>query len=244
MPNDDLDRLVSDGGVAYAYDAAMSETRTDAYGYNIRNELTSATKLGGPASVPATPEYAYQYDDIGNRITSTDLGTNRTYVANSLNQYSAITTSDLGLQTSSFTPQYDDDGNQTLIQTSTGVWSVTYNGENRPVFWTGGTQSAATNIVMSFDRMGRRVEYTSFEEMGGIVIDKGVEHTSIVANQCKCCEIMIVSREWREYESGGTEYGIAQVNFYNRSCEDLKNQAKLVRKIPGVSVSFIYESDF
>ena len=37
--------------------------------------------------MPATPEYAYQYDDIGN---------------------------------------------QTLIQTSTGVWSVTYNGENCP----------------------------------------------------------------------------------------------------------------
>ena len=57
-----------------------------------------------------TLEYAYQYDDIGNRITSTDLGTNRTYVANSLNQYSAITTSDFGLRTYSFTPQYDDDG--------------------------------------------------------------------------------------------------------------------------------------
>ena len=160
----------------YTYDAAgrrieiarsgtaMSESRTDAYGYNVRNELTSATKTGGPAS----PEYAYQYDDIGNRITSTDLTTNRTYTANSLNQYSAITTSDSGLQTSSFTPQFDDDGNQTLIQTSTGIWSVQYNGENRPVLWTGGTQSAATNIVMSFDRMGRRVEYekaySKFEE--------------------------------------------------------------------------------
>ena len=51
----------------YTYDAAgrrieiarsgtaMSESRTDAYGYNTRNELISATKLGGPASVPATP---------------------------------------------------------------------------------------------------------------------------------------------------------------------------------------------
>ena len=107
-----------------------------------------------------TLEYAYQYDDIGNRITSTDLGTNHTYTANSLNQYSAIMTSDSGLQTSSFTPQFDDDGNQTLIQTSTGVWSVQYNGENRPVIWAGGTQAATTNIVMSFDRMGRRVEYS------------------------------------------------------------------------------------
>ena len=75
----------------YTYDAAgrrieiarfgsvMSESRTDSYGYNIRNELTSASKLGG-----TMPEYAYNYDDIGNRITSTDLGTNRTYIANNL----------------------------------------------------------------------------------------------------------------------------------------------------------------
>ena len=76
------------------------------------------------------------------------------------------------------------------------------------------------------------------------MVDFLESRASIVANQCKCCEIMIVSREWREYESGGTEYGIAQVNLHNRSCEDLKNQAKLVRKIPGVSVSFVYESDF
>jgi RHS repeat-associated protein len=75
-------------------------------------------------------------------------------------------TSDSGLQTSSFTPQFDDDGNQTLIQTSTGVWSVQYNGENRPVLWTGGTQSAATNIVMSFDRMGRRMEYREIQTTG------------------------------------------------------------------------------
>ena len=86
------------------------------------------------------------------RISSLDLGTNRTYTANELNQYSLITnlTSDAGLQTSEFEPQYDDDGNQTLIQTSTGIWSVTYNGENRPVQWSSGV----TNITMKFDRMG------------------------------------------------------------------------------------------
>ena len=126
-----------------------SRTKQDGQLLQVRNELTSATKLVGRVvpNAPQSPaadalEYAYQYDDIGNRITSTDLGTNRTYVANNLNQYSAITTSDLGLQTSSFEPQFDDDGNQTLIQTSTGIWSVQYNGENWPVLWTGGTQAA------------------------------------------------------------------------------------------------------
>ena len=76
--------------------SAMSETRADIYGYNIRNELISAAKAvggddhGAPQSRTFTTEYAYQYDDIGNRITSIDLGTNRTYVANSLNQYTMV----------------------------------------------------------------------------------------------------------------------------------------------------------
>ncbi|MGN0854187.1 MAG: RHS repeat domain-containing protein [Kiritimatiellia bacterium] len=127
--------------------SAMSEPRIDCYGYNERCELVSGTK--DTASTNLT-EYAYQYDDIGNRLSSLDLGTNRTYTANALNQYTNIVEGGGG-----FFPQFDDDGNQTLIQTATGTWSVTYNGENRPVLWTCG----ATNIVMSFDRMGRRVEY-------------------------------------------------------------------------------------
>ena len=122
----------------------MSETRTDAYGYNDRNELTNAVKNA------TLNEYAYQYDDIGNRLSSLDLGTNRTYTANALNQYTNIVEGAGG-----FLPQFDDDGNQTLIKTATGVWQVTYNGENRPVLW----ECGSTNIVMKFDRMGRRVEY-------------------------------------------------------------------------------------
>ena len=84
---------------------------------------------------------SYAYDDIGNRITAEG----KTYTANSLNQYTAI---------DDFTPQYDADGNQTLIKTSTGIWQVTYNAENRPIRW----QSGDTVITMAFDRMGRRVE--------------------------------------------------------------------------------------
>ena len=124
----------------YAYDAAgrrvqiarsgsaMSENRTDVHGYNSRGELTSAVKQG---AVPEA-EYAYEYDDIGNRLTSLGLGTNRTYVANNLNQYTQI--SNLCGSASlreEFLPQFDDDGNQTLIKTATGVWQVQYNGENR-----------------------------------------------------------------------------------------------------------------
>ncbi|MBQ6339282.1 MAG: RHS repeat protein [Kiritimatiellae bacterium] len=149
--------------------SAMSESRTDAYGYNARNELISASRQGGAASVPATTEYAYQYDDIGNRITSTDLGTNRTYTANNLNQYTlvgrTVPSAPQG-DVEEFSPQFDADGNQTLIQTSTGIWQVQYNGENRPTHWerissnsSTPNSSTPTLISMSFDRMGRRVQY-------------------------------------------------------------------------------------
>ena len=63
------------------------------------------------------------------------------------------------------TPQlfeYDLDGNQTLVTTKTGTWSVTYNGENRPVRWTR-INAANTNdqmaVLMSFDHQGRRRMY-------------------------------------------------------------------------------------
>ena len=111
-------------------------------------------------------EYAYQYEDIGNRLSSLDLGTNRTYTANFLNQYTLISNlCDSVTLCDDFVPQYDLDGNQTLVKTSTGVWQVSYNGENRPVLWTCGT----TNIVMAYDRMGRRV--LSRETVGGAVTD-------------------------------------------------------------------------
>ncbi len=140
--------------------SAMSENRTDVYGYNSRSELISATKNAEIA------EHAYEYDDIGNRLTSFDLGTNITYAANNLNQYMAITDVAATLSPAqTFTPQFDDDGNQTLVKTATGIWSVTYNGENRPVLWSNG----ATNIVMQYDRKGRRVQY--LETCGAVTND-------------------------------------------------------------------------
>ncbi len=63
-----------------------------------------------------------------------------------------------------FHPQFDDEGNQTLIQTATVIWQVTYNGENRPVLWEclstnspTHNSSTPTLISMSCDCMGRRV---------------------------------------------------------------------------------------
>ena len=126
---------VSNAGTAFAQNDSV------AYGYNNRSELTNAV-----AAVDSSYRYAYDFDDIGNRETSSERGTNSVYSANQLNQYTAV---------DDFAPQFDDDGNQTLVKTSTGIWQVAYNAENRPVSWTCGS----TNITMKFDRMGRRVEY-------------------------------------------------------------------------------------
>ena len=101
------------------------------YRYNARNELIM------------DDEACYTYDDAGNRLRGE--GTN--YETNMLNQYTCI---------GEFVPQYDADGNQTLLQTSTGIWEVFYNAENRPVLW----KKDDIEIVMSYDRMGRRLSYT------------------------------------------------------------------------------------
>ena len=133
---------VSKTGTAFTQDDAI------AYDYNARSELTNAV-----AAVDSEYRYAYDFDDIGNRETSSERGMNSVYAANQLNQYTAV---------DGFTPQFDDDGNQTLVKTATGIWFVTYNGENRPVLWTlvnSSTPNSSTPplISMSYDRMGRRV---------------------------------------------------------------------------------------
>ena len=130
----------------YTYDAAgrRISKNDEQYSYNVRNELILAT------NVVTGVEFAYLYDDIGNRLWSREFGTNTTYVANCLNQYTDIVHGGVVEH-----PAFDVDGSQTDITTSTGRWLVEYNGENRPVRWT--RPADGTVIEMSYDRMGRRV---------------------------------------------------------------------------------------
>ena len=121
--------------------AAFTHDDTVFYGYNYRNELTNACAL-----VDSDYQYSYCFDGMGNRETSNERGTNVVYAANSLNQYTSV---------NDFMPEFDEDGNQILIKTATGVWQVQYNGENRPIQWS----SIFSNIVMKYDRLGRRVWY-------------------------------------------------------------------------------------
>jgi RHS repeat-associated protein len=119
----------------------------DAFGYNIRSELTNAV-IGANA-------FAYDFDPIGNRLEASEFGTNTAYAANYLNQYTGITNSVDSVPLCEFSPEFDEDGNQTLLRTTTGIWHVTYNAENRPVLFSNET----TVVSMVYDYMGRRSEY-------------------------------------------------------------------------------------
>ena len=79
------------------------QTVNDTFGYNNRSELTTATVNGGA--------YAYDYDNIGNRLSSqSSAGAEADaaiteYTANNLNQYTALTVDgDVDFQ-----PEYDAD---------------------------------------------------------------------------------------------------------------------------------------
>ena len=56
-----------------------------------------------------------------------------------------------------FLPEFDADGNQTRVQTSTGSWAVSYNNENRPTDFTAqDAEGNFTTVHCSYDYMGRR----------------------------------------------------------------------------------------
>jgi RHS repeat-associated protein len=148
-PHRDLVTLVSNdvySSCRYEYDEAGRRVakNDERYEYNVRGELVLAT------NVVTGAEFAYRYDDIGNRQWSREFGTNCTYVANELNQYTNIVRGGVAERSA-----FDLDGDQTNVVTATGEWAVEYNGENRPVLWR--RKSDGATIRMSYDRMGRRV---------------------------------------------------------------------------------------
>ena len=155
------------------------EAQASTYQANNLNQYTSRTTPGyaavrGEADPNATVtvnesptfrlgSYYFGSDLFGNS-SSGGLANLETYAT--LNQTAAngdeaedlvsAMTNQVYLAHSPETFAYDDDGNQTLITTKTGLWRVTYNGENRPVRWV--RDSDGTTLVMSYDHMGRRRE--------------------------------------------------------------------------------------
>ena len=126
-----------------SWEAATPATTRD-FTYNGRSELTGD-------QIQQRNNFAYQYDNIGNRKTARELEKEISYGANELNQYTNIIQADV-----SFDPLYDADGNQTRIRTSTGIWNVCYDANDRPVSFT--SEDGRTVVACGYDYQGRRFE--------------------------------------------------------------------------------------
>ena len=126
-----------------SWDAATPATIRD-FTYNSRSELLEdRISWGG--------RFASCYDNIGNRKTARELEEDISYESNRLNQYT-----DIAEGVEDFNPVYDADGNQTRIKTSTCVWEVSYDANDRPVVFT--SQDGRTTITCGYDYRGRRLE--------------------------------------------------------------------------------------
>ncbi|WP_176014686.1 RHS repeat domain-containing protein [Victivallis sp. Marseille-Q1083] len=134
--NDALGRRTSMNRSGSAFTAADVLS----YTYNSYSELTGASSNNN-----ASYSYSYTYDPIGNRKTAGLAGTNWTYTANSLNQYSALNQAGTVQN-----PTYDADGN---MLTRDG-WTQTWNAENRLIKAEKGT----VKLEFAYDYMGRRIE--------------------------------------------------------------------------------------
>ena len=168
---------------SYAYDALGRPTQRDTarnggvmhdtFAHNTRSELTAAQVNG--------EDYTYTYDNIGNRESAQEAAEEATqYEANALNQYTAV---------GDFTPAFDLAGNQTLVKTSTGIWRVTYNAENRPVRFA----SEDGNIVVesAYDYMGRRC-YKKVTTNGEVTLHQRYIYRGYL--QIACCDL---TRSWQ-----------------------------------------------
>ena len=125
-------------------DTTPSLTVNNAFGYNLRSEVTSATMANGDSS--------YDYDPIGNRVFSSLNAATNTYTANSLNQYSSLQPKDL----QPINLSYDLDGNML----TNGVWSYIWDAENRL------TSVYSNNTLLvsnTFDHQSRRIAKTTAE---------------------------------------------------------------------------------
>ena len=144
----------------------------DTFVHNSRSELVEAQVNNKDSE--------YTFNNIGNRQTSIEDNETEIYDTNELNQYTAISKN--GAPT--FMAQFDSDGNQTLIKTSMGIWSVTYNAENRPVTYT--NESDGTVIKYTYDYMGRRLSKQI------IVNDSTTLHQKYIYRgylQIACCDL-------------------------------------------------------
>ncbi len=131
----------------YAYDALGRpiSRNADAFGYNSRNEVVSAS-IGANL-------YAHSYDGIGNHTLFAANAMTNTYSANNLNQYSSILCASVPLCELS----HDLDGN--LL--SDGVWSYAYDADGRLFSSTSASlTNGAIRVLNAYDYRHRRMSKT------------------------------------------------------------------------------------
>ena len=127
---------------AYALDDLLRPVarNADSFGYDARSQLMSATLRSAQ-----TNAYAYAYDNARNRTAAAEAGIATSYTANSLNQYTAV---------SSDVPAYDADGNLLAL----GDWSYAWDAENR-LATAGPTapEDGSLRVRNEYDAFSRRV---------------------------------------------------------------------------------------
>ena len=141
LRHDDLGRPVTRAVLCPFEDSVA----TNAFAYNARSELVSATLSAAADS--------YAYDEIGNRVSSSDVIGERAYSANCLNQYTSLLCGSAPLRE----PLYDADGNLTHC----GDWEFQWNARGHLVAAIrreGG--SVAFREYFAYDWKGRLVSRT------------------------------------------------------------------------------------
>ena len=115
--------------------SAFSQTDIISYGYNDRSEVISAL-----ADNDTAYDYGFSFDNIGNRLTSSQEAVGMTYTPNSMNQFDAV---------NGVSQSYDLDGN--LVDD--GGKLFTWNAENRLIE----IESSTAKVEFTYDYMGRRI---------------------------------------------------------------------------------------
>ena len=190
----------------------------DAFGYNDRSEVTSASIMGWSPS-PATASYGY--DGIGNLQQSTFNAATNAYTANSLNQYTSILCDSVTL----CEPTYDTDGNML----TDGALSFTYDAASRLKTVSSNGVTLVTNF---YDAKSRRVKKVTSVEMGGrrmwrprvarVVASRGQElevtirGTLAASTLARHCEATRVSLP-REGGSQGNAQGPVEQGYTGRT---------------------------
>ena len=128
----------------YVYDSMgrCVECNGVQYEYNFRGELIRARDN------TRSLLHEFEYDDAGNRVSSSLNGNMKRYLVNNLNQCTNVFCDGLASPI-----LYDVCGNVTNLETTTGRWSISYDNCNEPFSW---KRDDGASYLCLYDNMGRR----------------------------------------------------------------------------------------